>query len=62
MAARKSSRVHPNFKTKYRVTNWKDYEAGLRRRGDLTVWFSPEAIERAGPRISDSLLRWIQTP
>ena len=37
MAARKSSRVHPNFKTKYRVTNRKDYEAGLRRRGDLTV-------------------------
>ena len=45
MAARKSSRVHPDHKTKYRITNWRDYEAGLRKRGDLTLWFSQEAID-----------------
>ena len=28
----------------YRVRNWPQYEAGLRRRGDLTLWFSEEAI------------------
>ena len=28
----------------YRVRNWKEYEAGLRRRGDLTIWFSEDAL------------------
>ena len=34
------------------MTNWAAYEAGLRARGSLTVWFSAEAIEgwRAAPR------------
>ena len=27
-----------------RVTNWRDYDASLRQRGSLTVWFSDEAI------------------
>jgi hypothetical protein len=27
------------------VTNWAEYEAGLRARGSLTVWFTPEAVE-----------------
>ena len=27
-----------------RVTNWPAYEAGLRARGSLTVWFTAEAI------------------
>ena len=31
-------------KQQYRVRNWREYEAGLRRRGDLTLWFSEEAI------------------
>ena len=34
MAARKSSRVNRKYKTKYRVTNWREYERGLRSRGD----------------------------
>jgi len=25
-------------RARYRVTNWPVYEAGLRRRGDLTLW------------------------
>jgi hypothetical protein len=24
---------------KFRVTNWREYEAALRNRGSLTVWF-----------------------
>jgi hypothetical protein len=34
------------------VTNWAEYDAGLRARGSLTVWFTPEAIAawRAAPR------------
>jgi Transposase DDE domain len=37
---------------KFRVTNWRDYEAALRNRGSLTIWFTTEAIAdwRAQPR------------
>jgi len=31
-------------KTRYRIGNWPEYEAGLRQRGDLTVWLSEDAI------------------
>ena len=39
-------------RAKYRVTNWAAYEASLRQRGSLTIWFSEEAIQawRAAPR------------
>jgi hypothetical protein len=37
---------------RHRVTNWSDYDAALRQRGSLTVWFTDEAVEawRAEPR------------
>jgi hypothetical protein len=38
------SRVHPKYKTKYRVGNWSDYDRSLVERGNLTVWLSPDAI------------------
>ena len=38
------SKVHPTYKTKYRVANWASYDRALIRRGDLTLWVSPEAI------------------
>ena len=31
-------------KQKQRVTNWAEYNEGLRRRGDLTVWINEDAI------------------
>ena len=39
-------------KPRYRVTNWPEYDAALRHRGSLTVWFTGEAIAawRAEPR------------
>ncbi len=38
-------------KSRYRVRNWRKYEAGLRKRGDLTVWLSDDALNswRAPP-------------
>ncbi|CAA9498619.1 MAG: Transposase [uncultured Sphingomonas sp.] len=47
-----ADRRHRIPRQRHRVTNWPAYEAGLRARGSLTVWFTPEAIEawRAGPR------------
>ncbi|MCP3918431.1 MAG: hypothetical protein GY711_23040 [bacterium] len=41
---RMKSRVHPKYKTRYRVANWPEYEQGLVRRGDVTVWFTPAAV------------------
>ena len=38
------SKVHPRYKTKYRVRNWAAYDGALRNRGDLTLWFSPSAL------------------
>ena len=38
------SKVHPTYKTKYRVANWPAYNQALVRRGDVTVWVSSEAI------------------
>ncbi|WP_271024194.1 IS5 family transposase [Rhizobium sp. RCAM05973] len=35
---------HRIGKMKFKVTNWAEYEAGLRRRGSLTLWMTPEAL------------------
>jgi hypothetical protein len=40
-----ADRRHRFPKTRYKVTNWKAYEAGLRQRGSLTIWFSEEGGE-----------------
>ena len=44
VAARTKSKIHPKYKTCYRVTNWPAYDAALRKRGDITVWFDDDAI------------------
>ena len=44
MAAGKSSRINRQYKTKYRIRNWREYERGLRSRGDVTIWLSEDAI------------------
>ncbi len=36
---------YKHTKSQYRVRNWPAYEAGLRKRGDLTVWLSTSARE-----------------
>ena len=38
------SRVHPKYKTKYRVRNWASYERALIGRGNITIWLSRTAI------------------
>ena len=37
-------RQYKHAKARYRVKNWGEYEAGLRSRGDLTVWLSDKAL------------------
>ena len=39
-----ASRRHHIGKMEFKVTNWAEYEAGLRRRGSLTLWITPEAL------------------
>jgi hypothetical protein len=39
-----ADRRHHIPKQKHRVTDWAAYDAGLRARGSLTVWFTPEAV------------------
>ena len=45
-------RRHHIPKQKRKVTNWREYDAGLRQRGSLTVWFTDEAVQawQAEPR------------
>jgi len=45
---------------KHNVTNWPAYDASLRQRGSLTVWFSDEAIAawKAEPRTSRGGQSW----
>ena len=39
-----ASRSHHIPKQRHQVTNWSEYDAALRQRGSLTVWFSEDAI------------------
>ncbi len=43
------SRVHPKYKTKYRVGNWADYDQALVQRGDITLWISADASDTWSP-------------
>ena len=47
-----NSRVHPKYKTKYRVTNWANYDRALVQRGDITLWISEDAIKSWTPNPS----------
>jgi hypothetical protein len=42
-------RRHRIPKARYRVANWREYDAALRDRGSLTVWVTPEAIAARHP-------------
>ncbi|MFT5477313.1 MAG: IS5 family transposase [Planctomycetota bacterium] len=45
-------RLHPKFKTRYRVTNWVDYDHALVQRGDITLWITSAAIKAWTPKSS----------
>ena len=53
-------RRHHIPKQKHKVMNWREYDASLRQRGSLTVWFTDEAIEawRAEPRTTRGGQPW----
>ena len=39
-------RRHPIPKMSFKVQNWPEYEAGLRRRGSLTLWIEADALDQ----------------
>ena len=43
------SKVHPKYKTKYRVGKWSAYEQALVQRGDVTLWLSADATDAWRP-------------
>jgi hypothetical protein len=49
-----AERRHRISKQQFRATNWAEYDAALRGRGSLTVWFTEAAIAawKAEPRIT----------
>jgi hypothetical protein len=49
-----AARRHHIPQARYKVRNWREYDAGLRRRGSLTLWITDEALAawRAAPRIT----------
>ena len=49
--AHKRSR-NPRVKKQYWVKNWSRYDKALRDRGDITVWFSEDAIDAWEPKRS----------
>jgi hypothetical protein len=55
-----AARRHRVPRQRHRVTNWAEYEAALRQRGSLTVWFTEEAIAawRAEPRATRGGQPW----
>ncbi len=62
MASHKPSLVHPKYKTKYRVGNWSEYERGLRSRGDVTIWFTKEALDAWIPPSRTAVVSGKNTP
>ncbi|CDZ77269.1 hypothetical protein BN59_01551 [Legionella massiliensis] len=40
---------HKFKKAKYKVTNWADYNEALRKRGDITIWFTEDVIKAWKP-------------
>ena len=41
---------HPKYKPRYRIKNWSLYEAGLRARGEITLWFSEDVMDAWIPK------------
>jgi DDE family transposase len=55
-----AARRHRIPRQRHRVTNWAAYDAALRQRGSLTVWFTDEALRawRAEPRTTRGGQPW----
>ncbi len=46
----RNNRRHKFEKTKFKITNWSDYNKALINRGSVTLWLSSEIIKAWGPK------------
>lgn len=51
------SRVHPTYKTRYRVGNWRAYESALVSRGDVTLWKKASGYHQRA-RVENAFFRY----
>ncbi|MAG34286.1 MAG: hypothetical protein CL908_25690 [Deltaproteobacteria bacterium] len=49
-----NSRLHPNYKTKCRASNWAESDRALVQRSDITLWSSTDAADSWTPGLSGS--------
>src|SRR3954453_2042343 len=56
-------RRHHIPRQRHKVANWREYDASLRQRGSLTVWFTDEAVAAWGaePRTTRGGQPWSST-
>jgi hypothetical protein len=52
-----AARRHRIPKARHRVTNWPAYEAGLKRRGNVTFWLDEAALAGWATRASNDARR-----
>ena len=46
----RNDRRHKFDKATYKIENWPEYNEALKERGNITFWFSEEAIEQWYPK------------
>ena len=47
---------HKIKKARHKVTNWAHYNDALRRRGDISIWFTQDAIDQWRPAKTGGLM------
>ena len=48
-----ASRTARKGTSRYKIRNWKQYEAGLIQRGSISLWINDDAIDQWNPEAKD---------
>ena len=48
-----ASRTARKGTSRYKIKNWKQYEAGLIQRGSISFWINDDAIDQWNPEVKD---------
>ena len=48
-----ASRTARKGTSRYKIRNWKQYEAGLIQRGSISFWINDDAIDQWNPEAKD---------
>ena len=50
-----ASRTARKGTSRYKIRNWKQYEAGLIQRGSISFWINDDAIDQWNPEAKDKI-------